>query len=39
MLFKKLLMKVKNFDYKLIITVGLVSYNHYYGIFKNNKKK
>ena len=35
---KKLLTKVKNFDYKFIITGGLGNFNHFYDTFKNNKK-
>lgn len=39
MLSKKLLIKIKNFNYKLIITRGLGSFNQFYDFFKNNKKK
>ena len=36
---KKLLIKVKSFDYEFIVTKGLGNFNHFYETFKNNKKK
>ncbi len=35
---KKLILKLKNHDYKFIITGGLGNFNHFYEGFKNNNK-
>ena len=35
---KKLVLKLKKFDYKFIITGGLGNFNHFYDAFKKNKK-
>tara|TARA_Y100001970_G_scaffold280351_1_gene389180 strand:+ start:464 stop:1240 length:777 start_codon:yes stop_codon:yes gene_type:complete len=35
---KKLLLKLKRFDYKFIITGGLGNFTHFYEVFKKNKK-
>lgn len=35
---KKLILKLKNNDYKFIITGGLGNFNHFYEGFKNNSK-
>ena len=35
---KKLLLKLKRFDYKFIITGGLGNFTHFYDVFKKNKK-